>query len=71
MTRGGKRAVLDFAVAFPIPAVLTFLGYLGRPLLRPLVVRATPLPVAARLALWGSLAAAIALTAQQWRRRDD
>ena len=69
MTRGGKRAVLDFALAFPVPAALTFLGYLARPLLRPLVVRARPLPMVARLALWGSLVVAGALGVQRWRRR--
>ncbi len=67
MSRGGKRAVLDTQLSFPGLATVTFLGYLARPLLRPLLVRATPLPVAARLALVGGLAAVVA--AVRWRRR--
>ena len=70
MSRGGKRAVLDAQLSFPGAPILIFLGYLARPLLRPLAVRATPLPLAARLALWGGLVAAGVL-AVQWRRRGD
>lgn len=68
MSRGGVRAVLDFALAFPPVAVLVVLGYLARPALRPLVVRASPLPLGARLAVWSSVAGAGVLARRWWRR---
>ena len=68
MRRGGVRAVLDFVLAFPPVAALVLLGYLARSVLRPLVVRSTPLPLGARLAVWGGVAAAGVL-ARRWRRR--
>ncbi len=70
LSRGGTRAVLDALLAFPIPAVFIPLGYLARPLLRPLVVRATPLPLAMRLAVWASMALALVLAVRaRWRPR--
>ena len=56
MSRGGRRAVLEMAVAWPPVTLLLLLGNLTRPLLRPLLVRSTPLPMAARLALVGGVA---------------
>ena len=59
LSRGGAGGVLDFELAVPGASTLTFLGWLARPALAPLAIRATPLPAAAPLVL-GS-AAAVAL----------
>jgi len=56
MSRGGRQAVREMAVAWPPVTLLLLLGNLGRPLLRPLLVRSTPLPLTARLALVGGVA---------------
>lgn len=56
LTRGGKPAVADAQRAFPGAPALVALGYQARPLLRPLFVRATPLPQPAKWALLGGLA---------------
>ncbi len=69
LSRGGRRAVVDLLLSYPLPGALVFPGYLARPLLRPLLVRATPLPPALRLALWGGLAGAMALVLAGRRRR--
>ena len=69
MSRGGRQAVLDTQRAFPGAPVLIFLGYLARPLLRPLAVRATPLPTPARLALWGGIVAMGILAGWRLRHR--
>lgn len=69
VSRGGRRAVVDLLLSYPLPGALVFPGYLARPLLRPLLVRATPLSLALRLALWGGLAAAMALALARRRRR--
>jgi hypothetical protein len=68
--RGGMRAVLDYELAVPGAATLTFLGHLLKPLLAPLALRAEPLPAPARLALGGTLVGATALGAWLLRRRD-
>jgi hypothetical protein len=44
LERGGTWAVLDFELAVPGAATLTFLGHLLKPLLGPLALRTTPLP---------------------------
>lgn len=63
LSRGGAGGVLDFELAVPSGATLTFLGNLAKPVLAPLALRATPLPAAAKLALVGGLgAAALAAT---------
>jgi hypothetical protein len=67
LTRGGEPAVADVQRAFPGAPALIALGYQARPVLGPLVVRATPVPRPVRLALWGGLAA-VALGAL-WRRQ--
>ena len=67
VSAGGKGAVLDYELAVPGGATLTFLGDRAKPLLAPLVLRTTPLPLAARLALGGGLAGVAALFL--WRRR--
>ncbi len=68
MSRGGGRAVWEFALAFPPVAVLVALGYVARPLLRPLVLRTTPLPLVTQLMLLGALAGSVAFVVQRWRR---
>jgi hypothetical protein len=67
MSRGGRRAVWEFFVAFPPVAALVAAGYTARPLLRPLVLRTTPLPPVARLLLAGALTGG-ALLAVRGRR---
>jgi hypothetical protein len=47
---------------------MSFLGNKAKPLLAPLVLRAAPLPLGARLALGGGLVAAAALVAGLVRR---
>ena len=69
LSRGGVRAVVDLATSFPPLALAVLLGYPTRPLFRPLVARTTPLPLAARLAVWGILAAGGALGLRGLRRR--
>jgi hypothetical protein len=68
--RGGMRAVLDYELAVPGAATLTFLGHILKPLLAPLALRATPLPAPARLALGSGLVGATALGVWLLRRRD-
>lgn len=59
LKRGCARAVLDYELAIPGAATLTFLGHVARPLLAPLALRATPLPAAVRLAVGTGLVAGI------------
>ena len=68
LSRGGHRAVRDLLLAFPLPGALVFPGYLARPLLRPLFVRAAPLPPAVRLALWGGSVVTVAAVLARRRR---
>ena len=65
MSRGGRRAVQEMAIAWPPVTLLLLLGNLARPLLRPLLVRSAPLPVPARLALIGSAAVVVGLSARR------
>jgi hypothetical protein len=58
LMRGGRRAVREYNTGAFGAGVLTFLGSKAKPLLAPLALRAEPLPLAARLALLGGLAAA-------------
>jgi hypothetical protein len=67
--RGGLRAVLDYELAVPGAATLTFLGHLAKPVLSPLALRPAPLPVSARLALGSGLIATTVLGAWLLRRR--
>lgn len=66
--RGGPEGLLDFEIAVPGGTSLTFLGDRAKPILAPLVLRTTPLPAAARLALGGALAAAVAVVIARRRR---
>jgi hypothetical protein len=59
--RGGLRAVLDYELAVPGAATLTFLGHLAKPVLSPLALQSAPLPVTVRLALGSGLIATTAL----------
>jgi hypothetical protein len=68
MSRGGQQAVQDLQQAFPGAATLVSLGYAARPVLRPLLVRASPLPLPARLILWSSLALPAVLVIRRRRR---
>ena len=54
--RGGRLAFLDLELGFPGAFILMTLGSFGRPVLGPLVLRTTPLPVPARAALLAVLA---------------
>jgi hypothetical protein len=67
VSRGGVRAVLDLALAFPPLALAVALGAVTRPLTRPLVERTRPLPSPVRHALWGALAGGTGLLL--WRAR--
>jgi hypothetical protein len=61
--RGGRRAVLEYDLAGLGAGTLSFLGSKAKPLLAPLALRATPLPMTAKLALGGGLVAAAGLVA--------
>ena len=67
LSRGGVRAVLDLARAFPFAPPLIYLGYATRPLTHPLVARTKPLPLPARIAL--GAAAGLVTTLFVLRRR--
>lgn len=67
--RGGRVALLDLELGFPGANLLMAVGHLGRPLLGPLVLRTTPLPAPARVALRAGLAGSIAALVWLMRRR--
>jgi hypothetical protein len=69
LQRGLPQSFTDLETAAPGTASLTWLGYQLRPLLAPLTLRATPLPIPVRLALLASVATAVGLGA--WRRLRD
>lgn len=69
LQRGLPQSFTDLETAAPGTASATWLGYQLRPLLAPLTLRATPLPVPARIALLAGVAAAVALGAR--RRKGD
>ena len=59
--RGGRRAVLERDLGGMGAGTLSFFGNKAKPILGPLALRATPLPLTARLALAGGpVAAALA-----------
>ena len=68
LRRGGVRALVEYELGTPPAATLTFLGHLAKPVLAPLALRATPLPIAARLALGAGMVAVAALVVAQRRR---
>ncbi len=53
--RGGRTAFLDLELGFPGAFMLMTLGSFARPVLGPLVLRTTPLPLPARAALLAGL----------------
>jgi hypothetical protein len=67
--RGGRRALVDLELGFPGANILMLLGRIGRPLLEPLAVRTTPLPVGARLGLLAGMAGIATAIALGLRRR--
>ena len=68
LRRGSLRAVLDYELAVPGAATLTFLGPLAKPVLSPLALRSAPLPASARLALGSGLIGITVLGAWLLRR---
>ena len=58
LRRGGKRGVREYITGGLGAGILTILGNKAKPVLAPIALRAAPLPLAARLALLGGLAAA-------------
>ncbi|MGZ8617877.1 MAG: peroxiredoxin family protein [Actinomycetota bacterium] len=68
--RGGRQALIDLELGFPGANILMGLGRAGRPLLAPLALRTTPLPIGARVALLagiGAVAAAIGFALRRLR----
>lgn len=69
LRRGSPQSVYDLMKAVPGSAAGVWLGYQMRPLLKPLTLRATPLPRVARVAMAvGALAIAGAITVRIVRR---
>ncbi len=63
--------MLEFELATPGAATLTFLGQLAKPLLGALALRASPLPAAAKVALGagaGGLVLVLVIARAFWRR---
>ncbi len=73
LRRGLPQSVVDLETALPTTALLPWLGYQLRPVLRPIALRDTPLPWVARVAVAGTLfaAAAVALTALRNTQRQN
>lgn len=69
LSRGGVGGVLDFELAVPGGATLTFLGNLARPLLAPLALRSTPLSSLAKVAIGAGVGAVGLVVARGMRRR--
>ena len=67
--RGGMRAVLEYDLGGMGAGTLSFLGNKAKPVLGPLAMRATPLPLVPRLALAGGGLVAAALAVGLLRRR--
>jgi hypothetical protein len=61
--------LIDLELGFPGANVLMALGHAGRPVLAPLALRTTPLPIEARAALLAGLGAAGAAIGLALRRR--
>ncbi len=67
VSRGGIGAVLDYELGVPGSGTLTLLGNLGKPILRPLALRTTPLPATAKLGLGAGMAVGV-VWALRWLR---
>lgn len=61
--RGGKRGVREYITGGLGAGILTILGNKAKPVLAPIALRATPLPLAARLTLGGGAVAVAGLVA--------
>jgi hypothetical protein len=60
--RGGRQALIDLELGFPGASILMFVGRVARPVLGPLVLRTTPIPVRTRVMLLaGLIGAAVAI----------
>lgn len=69
LRRGLPQSLIDMETAGPGTGVTAWLGYQLRPILAPLTLRATPLPLPARLGLLTVAAvAALAVLRARWRR---
>jgi thiol-disulfide isomerase/thioredoxin len=64
--RGGLRSILDLELGFPGAIVLMTVGWVLRPLLKPLVQRTTPIPLYTRAAI---VVIICVITAPIWARR--
>ena len=67
--RGMPQSVIDLETALPTSALLPFLGSVVRPMLAPITLRATPLPLVARVALAASAGLVAYVTASEWHAR--
>jgi len=68
LRRGGWRSVLEFELATPGAATLTFVGHLAKPILAPLALRTAPLPVSTRVALGVGMATLALVVGRAVRR---
>lgn len=69
LRRAGWGGVIDYELGTPGAATLTFLGHVAKPVLAPLALCSSPLPVPLRLALGGGVLAGGILLARTLRRR--
>jgi hypothetical protein len=67
--KGGRVALIDLELGFPGAFVLMTVGHAARPALAPLVLRTTPIPAPARVALTLGLAAVIVVGVRTIRHR--
>jgi hypothetical protein len=63
---GGRQALIDLELGFPGAFVLMTIGSAARPLLAPLVLRTTPVPIPVRVGLVAGIAGIV-----WWRRKSD
>lgn len=61
ISRGGVRGVVEYGLAIPPAAVMTYLGHVARPVLAPVALRAAPLPTAAKIAVTLAAVAVVAI----------
>ena len=69
LRRGAPQSAVELELAMPSGAMLTWAGYQAQPILRPVALRGTPLPRAARVALGAALAAGGAAVWRASRQR--
>jgi hypothetical protein len=66
--RGLPQSAVELEAAVPTMASAPFVGYQLRPLLAPIGLRATPLPIQARMALIAAAVAAVVVVGRRRRR---